>query len=290
MPNKPHVAIVTCARLPSLAPDEKQLLGALDEYGISATAAVWNDPSVDWDSFSATVLRCCWDYQDHYAEFREWLERVPRLYNSAAIVKWNLDKSYLRQLSDAGVATVPTTWLAPDSTESLPAEGEWVFKPSVGCGSRDAGRFDLGMPDEKRAAAQHVARLHANGRTVMAQPYLVDVDRNGERGLIYINGRYSHTIRKSAMLAGPQNQDAGLSRAEHIRVGEPTTAERELAAAAIDTALEVDTQPLLYARVDLVSGPDGPMVLEMELTEPSLFYSWGAGAANRMAAAIAGLT
>jgi hypothetical protein len=44
---------------------------------------------------------------------------------------------------------------------------------------------------------------------------------------------------------------------------------------------------LLYARVDLVPGDDGaPLLLELELTEPSLNLAVGGDAAKRLAAAI----
>ncbi len=44
---------------------------------------------------------------------------------------------------------------------------------------------------------------------------------------------------------------------------------------------------LLYARVDLLPGPDGlPVLLELELTEPSLFLWTAPGPADRLADAV----
>jgi hypothetical protein len=42
----------------------------------------------------------------------------------------------------------------------------------------------------------------------------------------------------------------------------------------------------LYARVDLLPSPDGPVVVEVEITEPSLFLTYDEAAADRFAAAI----
>jgi O-ureido-D-serine cyclo-ligase len=44
---------------------------------------------------------------------------------------------------------------------------------------------------------------------------------------------------------------------------------------------------LLYARVDLIHDDDGaPRVLELELTEPSLFFGHAPGSADRFARVI----
>ncbi|NDB06818.1 MAG: hypothetical protein EBX95_14095, partial [Acidimicrobiia bacterium] len=42
----------------------------------------------------------------------------------------------------------------------------------------------------------------------------------------------------------------------------------------------------LYARVDLLPTADGPIIIELEMTEPSLYVSLGDGAADRFARAV----
>ncbi|HZE37708.1 MAG TPA: hypothetical protein VE172_02760 [Stackebrandtia sp.] len=279
------VALVTCSALPTLDPDETLLLDPLSDLGVTGVPAVWNDPSVDWDSFDATVIRCPWDYQDRRARFLAWARAVPRLYNPAKLVEWNTDKRYLGELAAAGVPVVPTTWLPPGTRVDLPEAGEWVLKPSVGAGSRDAGRYIMDDYGQGELAAAHVARLHEAGTTVMAQPYLHDVDANGERALIYIDGELSHTVRKSAMLDGPYEGDVGLYKDEIILPSRATDAERALGAAAME-AVGGDGAPL-YARVDVIGDGDDLLLLELELAEPSLFFSHDDAAAGRMARAIA---
>jgi O-ureido-D-serine cyclo-ligase len=45
---------------------------------------------------------------------------------------------------------------------------------------------------------------------------------------------------------------------------------------------------LSYARVDLIRSDDGhPRLLELELTEPSLFFAQAPGSADRFAASLA---
>lgn len=281
-----RVALVTCAEFADLEADDRLLLAPLAKRGIAAEPAVWDDPSVDWTAYDLAVLRSPWDYPARRDEFVAWAARVPRLANPAHVVAWNTDKRYLADLDTAGVPVVPTTWLDPGVPWAPPSTGEIVLKPVVGAGSVDAGRYDCADPEHRRLAADHVARLHAAGRTVMLQPYLPAVDTYGETALLFFRGVYSHAIRKGPMLDGPDLGVEGLYKAEEISAREPTPAERAVAERVL--AAVPGGPELLYARVDLIPGPDGaPVLVEVELTEPSLFLGYAPGAADRLAAAIA---
>ena len=281
----PTVALVTCVALPELDPDEARLLTPLRDRGIVATPAIWNDQTVVWDAFDLTVIRCPWDYSEQRDHFLDWAHRVPRLCNSAELVEWNTDKRYLADLAAEGVPVVPTTWIPPGTDVGLPTHGEWVLKPSIGAGSRGAGRYRMDDTAQAQEAFDHLARLHRSGATAMAQPYIAGVDVSGERALIYIDGRYSHTITKGPMLTGPYHGLDELYKAETISDGRSSAADRELAKAAL-TAIPTDETPL-YARIDLVDSPNGTVVLELEVAEPSLFFGWHPPAAANMAEAIA---
>lgn len=262
-------------------------MAALTELGLTATVLAWTDEHVDWDAFDATVIRSTWDYTLRRAEFLAWAERVPRLHNPAAVLRGNSDKGYLARLVAAGVPTVPTEFFPPGEPVRLPAGTEFVVKPAVGAGSIGAGRFATGA---ESAALEHAEMLQALGRTVMVQPYLAEVDTAGETALIFLDGRYSHAICKSAMLvpeARHRLDAAELYLTETITARQPSAAEREVAERVHAVLAEEAGQPLLYARIDLLPGPDGPLLLEAELIEPSLFLAYSAGAAERMAAAIA---
>jgi glutathione synthase/RimK-type ligase-like ATP-grasp enzyme len=221
-------------------------------------------------------------------DFLAWARRVPRLLNPADILTWNTDKVYLRDLQAAGVPITPTTYVSPGETWTAPAGGEWVVKPSISAGSQDTGRYSL--PAQADLAAAHVDRLTTAGRTAMIQPYLTAVDTEGETALLFFpdaGGRltFSHAARKGPMLTGPGQGDVDPG-SEKIEARTPsaaelTTAERVLA------AIPQPSVPLLYARVDLIPGPDGaPMLLELELTEPSLFLRTAPASAARLADAI----
>jgi hypothetical protein len=282
----PRVALVTCADLPDLEPDDRLVLAPLAALGITAEPAVWSDPGLDWTGYDLAVLRSSWDYATRYEEFLAWTRQVARLANTAAVVAWNTDKRYLADLAAAGVPVVPTRWIEPGCAGPLPPAGEYVIKPTVSVGGKDTGRFDLADAGHRRLAERLLARFAATGRTAMIQPYLAAVDRLGETAVHYLGGRFSHAVRKGAMLTGPDSEVAGLYRPERISPRRPTPAELAVAQRALDAVPGGDA--LLYARVDLILGPDGtPVVIELELTEPSLYLAMGDGAAQRFAAAIA---
>jgi hypothetical protein len=279
-----RVALVTCAELPDLDPDDRLVAQALRAAGVVVDAVVWDDPAVAWAGYDLSVLRSSWDYPPRRDEFVAWARSVPRLANPAAVVAWNTDKRYLAALSATGVSTVPTQWIGPTSAVELPPEGEWVIKPAVGAGSLDTGRYNLADRAQRGLAVAHVARLQAAGRRVMLQPYLSAVDSDGETALLFLGGAYSHAIRKGPMLTGPAVEVDGLYQPEEIRPREPSPAQLALAEQALAA---VPGDALLYARVDLVPGPDGhPVLLELELAEPSLFLGTSAPAAQRFAEAI----
>ncbi|MGC5318812.1 ATP-grasp domain-containing protein [Micromonospora arida] len=288
---EPRVALVTCSDLADLDPDDRLVLTPLAAQGVAVQSVVWDDPDVDWSSYDLVVLRSPWDYALRRDEFVSWAATVPTLVNPADVVRWNTDKRYLAELSAAGVPTVPTSWIEPGESWQLPAQtGEYVLKPAVSAGSQDTGRYDLADPEHRDLAAAHVRRLSEAGRVTMVQPYLRAVDTEGETALLFLAGpeglAFSHAIRKGPMLSGPDLGPDGLYKAEEITA---RTARPEQLAVAEQTLATVPggTRQLLYARVDLIPGPDGePVLVELELTEPSLFLGYADGAPDRLATAI----
>jgi hypothetical protein len=96
-----RIALATSSKYPDLTHDDRLLLHPLTERGIDAEPAIWDAPARDWTSFDAVVIRSCWDYHLKYEAFLSWIgslkeARIP-VWNSAALVRWNANKSYLRE-------------------------------------------------------------------------------------------------------------------------------------------------------------------------------------------------
>lgn len=298
-PAQLKIALVTADAARDLDDDLPPLVDALRSAGAEVTAPSWDDPTVDWSGFDAALLRSTWDYVDRVEEFLGWCDRcasLTRLVNPPSVVRWNTDKHYLVTLARAGVPVVPTRFVEPgeDPGKALAAFlsgeaaglsagrpqsfDEFVVKPAIGAGSRDAARYGRA---QAAAAQHHVGRLVDADRSVMLQPYLGRVDHSGETALLYFGGEYSHAIRKGPLLRADAPLVAGLFAPEDIRPREPAAAEFAVATAAL-AAIPFD--PPVYARIDLLQDEEGaPVVLELELTEPSLFFAHAPGAARRFA-------
>ena len=292
------IALVTA--IPALLLDEDlpPLEIALRRAGMETVILAWDDPTVSWARFDAVLLRSPWDYVDRLAEFLAWAERIgklTRLLNPFEVVRGNTDKHYLAALEKAGVAIVPSRFIEPgeDAAKALDAflaefatAKEFVVKPAVGAGSRDAQRHGR---DQHRAAANHVQRLLDGKRSVLLQPYLPSVDDAGETALIHFDGVFSHAIRKGPLLKKDQGPTAQLFAPEAITAREPGADEHavaQAALAALATMFKLDA-PLAYARVDLIRDGNGsPRLLELELSEPSLFFLYAEGSAERFAAVL----
>ncbi len=283
-----RVALVTCDLFPDLWDDDFPLRDALRERGVTVDAVRWDDETADWAAYDLAVIRSPWDYVARRDAFVAWAHRVPRLLNPADIVQWNTDKRYLAELAAGGVPVIPTAYVAPGSPWTVPADGEWVIKPAISAGSQDTGRYRL--PAERALAEAHVARLTGSGRTAMIQPYLTAVDSYGETALLCFPDAageltFSHAVRKGAMLTGPDEGtiDPG---SEEISPRTPTAAELAVARRAVEL-VPGGAKRLLYARVDVIPGPDGePLLIELELTEPTLFLRADPAAGARLAAAV----
>jgi hypothetical protein len=289
------VALATTPEAHPLDEDWGPLSDALRERGYAVDAPDWEDASVDWGRYALVLPRATWNYVDRLPAFLAWTERVAgtsRLENDPSTIRWNTDKRYLLDLERGGAPIIPTWVTPPDGTWSAPPVPEYVVKPAVGAGSRGARRF---RADQAEHAGAHAARLQREGANVITQPYLASVDDAGETALVYLGGRYSHAIRKSAILER-EGDDGGLFDPGRVaglfapeRITPRAAARDELAVG--ERVLSAVTKRLgrapLYARVDLIRDDTGaPRVLELELTEPSLFFRHAPGSAARLADAI----
>ncbi|KHL19044.1 UNVERIFIED_CONTAM: hypothetical protein LK11_03915 [Mumia flava] len=275
-------------------PEVKLLAEALAGLGHEASVETWDDESVDWHRYALTVVRTTWDYTARRDEFLAWARAVPRLRNRADVLAWNTDKTYLRDLDQYECPVVPTAWDVDDSAtvEALADhlgvsvdEQEWVVKPTISAGSRDTGRWSS-IDD----AVAHSRELLAAGRPTMLQPYVEAVDAEGETALLYVGGTLSHTMNKSPLLAPGEGVPAEREARKRITTSAASPTQTKVAEKALRAARKTlgGGLDLLYARVDVVTGPDGsPQVLELELTEPSMFVAEaGPEAAERLAGAI----
>lgn len=296
----PRIALVTSPALPGGEAEDRGLVVALAERRAEATIEVWDDPAVDWASFDLVVLRSVWDYSSRREEFLAWAAGVPTLRNPLNVIRWNSDKHYVDALARQGLPVVETQWLEPErnfTTRDLhnrfPAREDFVVKPAISAGSADTGRYTATDADSRRMAIQHAHRVLSEGRSVMVQRYMPEIDQFGESALVYLHGEYSHAMHKGAMLVGEDPGDEKAYTREAMSPWTPSDLEIETGARFISEVRRLvpgrseGSRPLLYARVDLVvRGDRPPLLMELELVEPALYLPLSPGALDRFANAI----
>jgi hypothetical protein len=280
-----RIAVATCRVKPEPDPDETPLLAALTARGVHAETLAWDDPAAaPADEFDLVVIRSTWNYFLDPARFVDWAQRTASatlLRNAEAAVRWNLHKRYLLELERAGLPVVATALVPqgpePDLAALCAARGwpEIVVKPAVSASSFRTRRFAA----EEHAAQAFLRSLCAH-RDALVQPALPGFTDPGERAHVWIAGEHTHCVNKQPRFAG---EDERVSGAQAPSAEERALMRRVLAALPHDVRRD-----LLYARLDLVSDPDGRLLVsELELLEPSLFLIQHPPALERLAAAVA---
>lgn len=277
------IALATSSQHPELSPDDRLLLEALRAEGAAAEPAVWDDMGYPWADRRLVVVRSTWDYvgrRDAYLAWAEATSRLAPLENDPATLRWNTDKGYLAEFERRGHAVVPSTVLE-DATiaglERLLAGRGWdeaVVKPVVGAGGHDTFRVRAGRV---AAAGEPLSAALARSR-LLVQPFL-PVAEEGELSLLFFDGDFSHAARKRPA-AGEfrvQEQFGGSTVPAVAAPGEVALGRRILEG--------LERMPL-YARLDFLRGPDGWLLSEIELTEPSMFLALDPAAPARFARAV----
>lgn len=294
-----RIALVT-TDVPELLVHEHDLEPLLEELArrdVLADAPVWHDAGVEWADYDLIVMRSPWDYSLRTSEFLAWLDALPadRVLNPPALIRWNLDKRYLLDLAAHGVAITPTTVATSVAEVREAAErigGRVVTKPNVAAGSWGAHLTHAGDP----CLSAYATEVLGAGKLVLVQPEIEQITAGGERGLLFFDGAYSHTITKGRILADDGGYLGG-EYTEEIGSAVPSDAEIELAAQCSRSIAAIgaergfstgDGLTPLYARYDIVTGDDGPLIIEAELFEPSYFLDTAPGSVMRAVDAIVG--
>lgn len=279
------VALATYATRPDLTDDDRLLVPALAELGATSTAAAWSDPDVDWSAFDAVVIRSCWDYHLRPDAFLEWIARLESngvvVINSPSLLRWNLEKTYLRELGDRGITVLPTRWFARGeavSLENLRRDTGWgdvVIKPAISASAFDTWLSSADRPTEDESRLR--AALDRGG--ILVQPYLSTVAEHGEWSLLFFDGQYSHAVLKR-----PQRGDFRV-QSEHGGSSHPAEPESGVIAQASEV-LRAAPERTCYARVDGCVNDGRFVLMELELIEPHVFLATHPLASERFARAI----
>ena len=270
----------------NLMQEDVIMRAALEKCGLHVTRQDWADPHFDWSTAAAVLFRTPWDYFDRIAEFRNWLERTgskTRFINSLDLVWWNIDKHYLRDLANKGIRIPPTRFVERGESVTLRQicnETGWkemILKPAVSAGARHTYRL------HEKDLEQHepTFRERIENEAMIIQPFLQNVLEHGEISLMVMNGTFTHSIRKVARHGDFRVQD---DFGGTVYPYTATDEERRFAEHAFSVC---DSLPL-YGRVDIIQDNEGhPVVSELEIIEPELWFRFHPSAADILAEAVA---
>ena len=282
------IALVTTQAARGHDHDLDILTAALDAAHQKWQIVNWDDASIDWSQFSIAVLRSTWDYYARLDEFVAWVDLVSAqttLCNPAEIVRWNVDKRYLQEMSAHGIPVMATTFVSKmiGITQELIAQ-DVIIKPVVSAGSNNTARHR----NDAVAARAQLDHILSNAGVAMVQPYSPTIDSVGETGLVYLGGKFSHAFGKDAVFGEAEQVHNGVHVQEVITARTANPNEHLLGDSVMKFLINKFGVTPLYARIDMVTNIDGvPEIMEVELTEPSLYLHLDARSPERAATALA---
>lgn len=261
------------------------ILESLKNQGLKATRLAWDDPTFDWSATRSILFRTTWDYFDRFEEFSKWLEKVTRLttlFNSEAIIRWNIDKHYLNDLNENGVHIAETHFIKKGSSQTLKQihdELGWtetVLKPCISGAARHTYKLDTNNINEHEAIYKKlIAREY-----MMLQPFQHNIVSQGEISMMVFNGQFTHAILKQAKPGDFRVQD---DFGGSVHDYQPTKMEINFAEHTVKACPELP----IYARVDIFMDNSNEIALsELELIEPELWFRHFPEAANVLAKAV----
>ena len=280
------VALLTMDQADDFMVYDRLLDQPLIGHGFQPDHVSWHDESIDWNQYDVAVIRSTWDYQDNVDKYLKVLEKIEasqaRLENSLDVVKWNINKNYLKEVEAKGADIVPTLWVEKinyDLVESYFDQFNTdliIIKPTISANAENTFWLKRGsFADSKELLMNSLAN-----RQLMVQPFVQAVVDEGEYSVFFFAGEFSHSILKT-----PKSGDFRVQE-EYGGLLKSITPCTELLTAA-QKALQTTPEKLLYARIDLVQHENKFKVMEVELIEPSLYFNYHDEAANNFAKALA---
>lgn len=278
------VFLVSCIAIGDKDTESILLEKALKQRGISSTIVNWEDPTIDWSEAPLSISRTTSSYVFNPEAFFNWAKKVEKtstLWNTSQTMEWNHHKRYLIELQKKGIP-MPETMLFPQNSELSISEikemipwDDFVIKPCLGVGSGGLKRFNK----ESTELEKHFRELNKVGFhteyswggvdfipcDTLVQPYLPEITEVGEASLLFYGGEFSHSVIKKVK--------SGDYRAHPVwgaEVSNYVASDMEIELGY--RVLDVSGYPTEFARLDMIPARSGPVLIEVELIDPFMFF------------------
>ncbi len=267
--NRKRIALITSRKWNVPVRCDRLLAGALCSAGIHADILCWEDPH-PWTSYDLLILRSCWDYHLHYADFCRWLAGVKEsgahIANGVNTIEVNIDKVQQMTLLRKGSIPVIPSLICTSMEEAYSSfrrehNGRAVIKPSV-----SASGYHTSLVRNEQELICAARPILEDGKKIILQPY-VEAVQDGEMSMIYYHGIFSHAVRRCPGITADKHAPCPVNMPDS-----------QWLEAADTVSSEILAEKLLYARIDLISYRGAIHIMEVELAEPDLYldlgYSW----------------
>jgi glutathione synthase/RimK-type ligase-like ATP-grasp enzyme len=267
--SKIKIGIITYHKLPDLHPGDQEFTSFLDPNLFEVYPIVWTNP-VHLPEMDLLIFRSCWDYHTQIADFQVFLDEIEALkiptWNPLPIIKRNLHKFYLEDLSQAGIPILPTVFLKkgePVDIQSLMKDRAWekaVIKPAVSAGSTHTFLIGQSIAENE---LEKIYNLLINN-DLLLQKFISEITTLGEVSLIFLADGFQYSILKRPQAGDFRVQQEFGGSADLLMLDEEIIAQAR-------KVLDTFTNDFLFARVDGVILNDTFYLMELEMIEPYLF-------------------
>ena len=285
MPTK--IAFATSREISKLLEDDLLVARKLASQNIQVEPAVWDDKSLNWSEFDAVIVRSPWDYFLKRDAYYQWVQSFlnknssTKFLNPPQAILDNIDKRYLLEFEQQGIAIIPTYCVEKQTQVNLQnilEKHSWdnvVIKPVISAGAYGTWRSSLDKAEEdQEKLIEQISR-----ETVFIQPFMPEIQAEGEWSIMYFNGEYSHSVLKSVTGDDFRIQEEFGGTTKTV---EPTADILK----QTQKIMDLQTEPLLYARVDGVIRDGQFLLMELEINEPSLFFEFSPKGVENFTAAL----
>lgn len=265
--------------------EQELLKSAFEAQGLKVDITYWDNPSYEWQQTKSVLFRTVWDYFERFDEFWDWLEQVKtktRLINSYELIKWNIDKHYLRDLKNNGIQVVPTYFADRGNNISLQEIAnlnDWkhiVIKPAISASAFNTYKITNDEIEQKEQLFHELLQTH----DMLVQPFFPTISELGEASLMVFGGKFTHAILKKAKAGDFRVQDDFGGTVHDYN---PTQEEIKFA----EKVFQSCTSLPIYGRVDIVWDSNKHIYLsELEIIEPELWIRNRPESANKIAEAV----
>jgi glutathione synthase/RimK-type ligase-like ATP-grasp enzyme len=250
--------------------EDDKLVDFLKSKGLNITKEIWNDDQVNWENYDLAIIKSPWDYFNLIEDFYTWLAKIEslkvKLLNPIDIVKWNADKHYLHDIEKAGLKVTPSIFLTKGDKINLQdyfatfKTEKIIVKPAVSGGSKNTFKVTAANAAEINEKLNSLIEIE----DFIVQPFLTEIEENGEWSFIFFGGKFSHALIKKAA-EGDFRVQATFGGSVH-----PQQPNEQLLVTA-QKYVDQFAKDCLYARVDGAIVNNELMLIELELIEPFLF-------------------